>query len=312
MSSRTKIRAAVIGVGYLGRFHAQKYAMMEDVELVGVVDADLSRAGAVAEEVKTRAFKDPAALYGLVDAVSIATPTEHHYRLGMDFLSRGVHVMMEKPVTAVSGEARSLVKEAAASKALLQVGHLERFNGAMLALEGRIKDPLYIEAVRTSPFPNRSTDVDVILDVMIHDIDLVLSIARSEPVKVEAVAIPVVSNGKADFANARVTFKSGCVANITASRVSKERVRRINVVQPDAMITIDYAAQGLTITRTVPGSPVAAQVDDSITVEKKDSLLEELKSFINAIKTGKEPVVSGTDGMAALELAEQIQSAANV
>jgi len=147
---------------------------------------------------------------------------------------------------------------------------------------------------------------------MIHDIDLVLSIARSEPIKVEAIAIPVVSNGKSDFANARVTFKSGCVANITASRVSKERVRKINVVQPDAMITIDYAAQGLTITRTLPGGPVASQVDDDITVEKKDSLLEELKSFINSIKTGKQPVVSGIDGTAALELAEQIQAAANV
>lgn len=311
MSSRTKIRVAVIGVGYLGRFHAQKYAMMDDVELVGVVDADPARAQSVAEEVKTTAFKDPAGLHGLVDAVSIVTPTEHHYRLGMDFLSKGVHVMMEKPITAVSSEARELVKAAAASKALLQVGHLERFNGAMLALGDNIKDPLYIEAVRTSPFPNRSTDVDVILDVMIHDIDLVLSIARSEPTKVEAVAIPVVSN-KADFANARITFKSGCVANITASRVSKERIRKINVVQPDAMITIDYATQGLTITRTVPGSPVAGQTDDNITVEKKDSLLEELKSFICSIKTGKTPVVSGSDGTAALELAERIQSAANV
>ncbi len=312
MSSRTKIRAAVIGVGYLGRFHAQKYAMMDDVELVGVVDSDPARAGSVAQEVKTRAFNDPSALYGLVDAVSIVTPTEHHYRLGMDFLAKGVHVMMEKPVASVSREARELVRTAMAAKAVLQVGHLERFNGAMLALGNAVKDPLYIEAVRMSPFPNRSTDVDVILDVMIHDIDLVLSIAKSEPVKVEAVAIPIVSNGKADFANARVTFKSGCIANITASRVSKERVRKINVVQPDAMITIDYAAQGLTITRTLPGSPVAAQADDNITVEKKDSLLEELKSFVSSIKTGKEPVVSGMDGTKALELAEQIQSAANV
>ena len=312
VSSRTKIKVAVIGVGYLGRFHAQKYAMMEEAELVGVVDSDPARAQAVAEEVKAKAFKDPASLYGEVDAVSIVTPTERHYRLGMDFLSRGVHVMMEKPIAAVSKEARALVKEAQASKAVLQVGHLERFNGAMLALGDTIKDPLYIEAVRMSPFPNRSTDVDVILDVMIHDIDLVLSIARSEPLKVEAIAFPVVSNGKSDFANARVTFKSGCVANITASRVSKERVRKINVVQPDAMITIDYAAQGLTITRTLPGGPVASQVDDNITVEKKDSLLEELKSFINSIKTGKQPVVSGIDGTAALELAEQIQAAANV
>jgi len=309
--SLKKIKVAVIGVGYLGRFHAQKYAMLEEAELVGVVDPDPARAAGVAAEVNTKAFTSPQELLGKVDAVSIVTPTEHHYRLGMEFLSRGVHVMMEKPITAASKEARSLVDEAERTKAVLQVGHLERFNGAMLALGNRIKDPVYIEAVRASPFPNRSTDVDVILDVMIHDLDLVLSIARSEPVKVEAMAVPVVSAGKADFANARVTFQSGCVANITSSRVSKERVRKINVVQPDAMVSIDYATQGLTLTRTVAGQgPVARQVDDDITVEKKDSLLEELRSFLFSITTGARPVVSGMDGMKALELAELVQRSA--
>ncbi|MBZ0220408.1 MAG: Gfo/Idh/MocA family oxidoreductase [Candidatus Methylomirabilis sp.] len=310
MSSRKRIKVAVIGVGYLGRFHAQKYAAIEDAELVGVVDTDPERAEAVAKEVGTKAFRSRGELFGLVDAVSIATPTEFHHSIGMEFLSRGVHVMMEKPLAADSRAAMELVREAERAGAVLQAGHIERFNGAMLALKDVIRDPLYIEAVRTSPYPNRSTDVDVILDVMIHDIDLVLSIAGSEPEHVEATALPVVSPGKADFASARVAFRNGCAAGITASRVARERVRKITVYQPGAVITIDYAAQALYIDRTVPGSgPVATQAAEDVKVEKKDSLLEELKSFIISVKDGKPPVVSGRDGMRALELAERIREA---
>jgi predicted dehydrogenase len=229
----------------------------------------------------------------------------------MEFLSRGVHVMMEKPITTTTDEARPLVAEAKKTGAILQVGHLERFNGAMIALGKRIKDPVYIEAFRLSPFPNRSTDVDVILDLMIHDLDLVLSMAGTEAVSVEAAGMPVVSAGKADFANARVTFKGGCVANLTASRVSKERARKINVYQAGSIISIDYGAQGLTITNTVPGAPgtTATQVDEIVAVEKKDAILEELGSFLDCIATGRAPVVSGADGLRALELAERIQKA---
>ncbi|MBE7414045.1 MAG: Gfo/Idh/MocA family oxidoreductase [Deltaproteobacteria bacterium] len=310
MISRKRIKAAVIGVGYLGRFHAQKYAALEDAELVGVVDADPLRAEAVAKEVGTKAFRNYGELLGLVDAVSIATPTEFHHFIGMEFLSRGVHVMMEKPLAADSREAAELVREAERAGVVLQAGHIERFNGAMLALGGAIKDPLYIEAVRTSPYPNRSTDVDVILDVMIHDIDLVLSLAGSEPEHVEATALPVVSRGKADFASARVAFRNGCVAAITASRAARERVRKITVYQPGAIITIDYAAQALYIDRTVPGSgPVATQAAEDVKVEKKDSLLEEIRSFIISVRDGVPPVVSGMDGMRALELAESIREA---
>jgi predicted dehydrogenase len=191
--SRKKIKAAVVGVGYLGRLHAQKYALLEGAEFVGVFDANPARAAEVAAEFGTKAFHDVNELFGKVDAVSIVTPTEHHYRLGMEFLSRGVHVMMEKPITTTTDEARSLVAEAKRTGAVLQVGHLERFNGAMIALGNRIKDPVFIEAFRLSPFPNRSTDVDVILDLMIHDLDLVLSMAGSEPDSVEATGMPVVS-----------------------------------------------------------------------------------------------------------------------
>jgi len=309
--SRKRIKTAVVGVGYLGRLHAQKYAMLDGAEFVGVFDANPARAAEVAAEFNTRAFHDIKDLFGQAEAVSIVTPTEHHYRLGMEFLSRGVHVMMEKPVTTTTDEARSLVAEAKRTGAVLQVGHLERFNGAMIALGKRIKDPIFIEAFRLSPFPNRSTDVDVILDLMIHDLDLVLSMAGSDPETVEATGMPVVSAGKADFANARVTFKNGCVASLTASRVSKERARKITVYQPGTVISIDYGAQGLTITNTVPGAPgtVATQVDEDIVVEKKDAISEELESFLDSIATGQPPVVSGADGLRALELAERIQEA---
>lgn len=309
--SRKKIKTAVIGVGYLGRLHVQKYAMLETSELVGVLDADPARAAEVAAEFGTRAFKDMDEMFGQVEAVSVVTPTEHHHRVGMAFLSRGVHVMMEKPITTTTDEARALVAEAKRTGAVLQVGHLERFNGAMAALGGRIKEPIFIEAFRLSPFPNRSTDVDVILDLMIHDIDLVLSMAGSEPEKVEATGIPVVSPGKADFANARVTFRNGCVASITASRVSRERARKINVYQAGTVISIDYGAQGLTVTNSVPGEPgkTMRQVDEDITVEKKDAILEELGSFLECVATGRGPVVSGLDGLRALELAERVQEA---
>lgn len=310
--SRKKIKTAVIGVGYLGRFHAQKYAAISEADLVGVFDANPARAAEIAAECNTKAFNEVKELFGIVDAVSIVTPTEHHYRLGMEFLSRGVHVMMEKPITTTIEEARSLVAEAKRTGAVLQVGHLERFNGAMLAAGNRVQNPLFIDAFRLSPFPNRSTDVDVILDVMIHDLDLVLSMAGgADAEKIEAFGMPVVSPGKADFASARVTFKNGTVANITANRVSKERVRKINVYQPGTVISIDYGSQALLVTHTVPGAPgvTATQADEDITVEKKDALLEELKSFLHCIETGKTPVVSGVDGLRALELAERIQAA---
>ena len=311
MKPRKRIKTAVVGVGYLGRLHAQKYAALEGAQFVGVYDADPARADTVAAEFNTKAFHDMKDLFGQVEAVSIVTPTEHHYKLGMEFLSRGVHVMMEKPITATTEEARSLVAEAKRTGAVLQVGHLERFNGAMAALGDRIKNPTYIEAFRLSPFPNRSTDVDVVLDLMIHDIDLVLSMAASEPVSVEAVGIPVVMPGKADFANARVTFRNGCVASLTASRVSKERARKINVFQPGAVISIDYGAQGLTVTNTIAGAPggLNTQIDEDIAVEKKDAISEELKSFLDSIATGRPPAVSGEDGLRALELAERVQKA---
>lgn len=310
MINRKKIRVAVIGVGYLGNFHAQKYAKIEGAELVGVTDADAERANEVAAANGTKAFASHTELLGKVDAVSIVTPTESHYRLGMEFLQAGADVLIEKPIANSVQEAGELVRAAESAGRILQVGHLERFNGAMYALGDRVKTPSYIEAFRLSPFPNRSTDVDVVLDVMIHDIDLVLKLAGSEVEEVEAFGMPIVSD-KDDLASARIRFKNGAVANITANRASKERVRRINVYQRDACIAIDYASQSVTVSRPTPDASTGLRplVDEEIAAEKKDALFEELSSFVEACSTRKTPVVSGVDGKRALEVAVMVQLA---
>ncbi len=309
MTSRKKIRVGVVGVGYLGRLHAEKYAMIEEAELVGVTDLDLKRAEEIAASVKTRAFRSYKELFGLVDAVSVVTPTESHCPIGLEFLSRGVDVLIEKPIALNISEADSLVNEAGKSGCVLQVGHLERFNAAMAALEGRAARPLLLEARRLSPFPNRSTDVDVVLDVMIHDIDIVLHLAGSEVESVEAAGMPVVS-GKTDVASARLRFKNGCAASITASRVAKEKIRKLDIYSEDgAVIAVDFGSQHLSISRPVAkgGSPVMELVDDALTVAKRDSLLEELKSFVMCSASRSAPPVTGEDGRNALRVAGMIQ-----
>jgi predicted dehydrogenase len=292
-----KIKVAVIGVGYLGRLHAEKYAAMDSAELVGICDLDVERANEVAAAAGTTAWSGYEELYGKVDAVSVVTPTESHCKIGMDFLSKGIDVLIEKPIAMDLDEAERLVAEAEKKKAILQVGHLERFNAAVVALNGRLRDPVFIESFRLSPFPNRSTDVDVILDLMIHDIDIILNLVDSDVDRIEAVGIPVISS-KVDIANARLTFKNGCVANVTASRVSKERVRKINLFEHDACIGIDYATQSIEIARLVPseGGGVSSLVDDEIKIEKTDSLNAELRSFLNCSATRTAPLVSGVDG----------------
>lgn len=310
MISKKKIRVAVIGVGYLGSFHAQKYAKIEGAELVGVTDSDPGRANEVAAANGTKAFASHTELLGKVDAVSIVTPTESHYRIGMEFLQAGADVLVEKPIANSVQEAGELVRAAERAGRILQVGHLERFNGAMSALGDRVKTPSYIEAFRLSPFPNRSTDVDVVLDVMIHDIDLVLKLAGSEVEEVEAFGMPIVSD-RDDLASARIRFKNGAVASITANRASKERVRKINVYQRDACIAIDYASQSVTVSRPTLDASTGLKplVDEEVASEKKDALFEELSSFIDACTTRKTPVVSGVDGKKALEVAVMVQLA---
>jgi predicted dehydrogenase len=304
-----KIKAAVIGVGYLGRLHAQKYSQIEEAELVGVMDIDPQSAEEVARNTGSRAFKTHEELLGLVDAVSVVTPTESHLKVGMDFLEHGKHVLIEKPIAVDTDEAGKLIRAAEKAGVVLQVGHLERFNAAVVALEGRLTNPMYIESQRLSPFPNRSTDVDVILDLMIHDIDIILNLVDSEIKSIDAVGIPVITK-KVDLANARIKFENGCVADVTASRVSKERKRQIKLYQSESFITIDYANQHILTTRIVPDESAgfARLVDEDLGIEKRDSLLEEIRSFVGCAATGGKPLVSGRDGLVALEVATRIQA----
>jgi len=305
-----KLRAGVVGAGYLGRFHAQKYAGLENVELVGVADVVPGRAGEVAAETGTTPYTDYRELIGRVDAVSVVTPTSSHLEVGRAFLREGVNVLIEKPIAVTPLEADALIEEAERTGAVLQVGHLERFNPAVVALKGRVKNPMFIESHRLSPFPDRSTDVDVVLDLMIHDIDIILSLVGSEVESVDATGVPLIS-GKVDIASARLRFENGCVANVTASRVSKERQRRIRLFQHDAYIAIDYAAQHISISRlTHPdGSARPVIVEEELDIVKGDSLREEIKSFIECSLAGTSPLVGGRDGKRALEVARKIQEA---
>lgn len=301
-----KIRTAVIGVGYLGRLHAQKYAAIPDmVELVGVCDPDSARAREVASACGTVAFPSYESFFGRVDAVSVVTPTENHHRVAMEMLSRGIDVLVEKPITVTSAEAEELIREAGRKKAILQVGHLERFNAAVTALNVYVKNPMHFEADRLTPFPNRATDVDVILDLMIHDLDIILNLAGSEIEKIEAFGMPVVTD-KTDYASARIRFKSGCTAQITASRVSIDKVRRLRVYQDREYITVDYANQHISVIRA--GGP-SSLTEESVKIEKRDALLEEIKSFIRSCGTRGAPLVSGEDGLRALQAAEMVQQA---
>lgn len=302
-----EIRTAVIGTGYLGRFHAQKYAELPNSKLVGIVDIDKARAEEIAKETNTQPYDDYTELFGKVDAVSIVTPTDTHAEIGKALLTEGIDVLIEKPMTVTTEEAAELVTLAKEKGAILQIGHLERFNAAIVALEGRVNNPVFIESHRLAPFNLRALDVDVVLDLMIHDIDIILSLVDSEIESINATGVPVVS-GKVDIANARLTFKNGCVANITASRVSKEPQRRVRIFEHDAYIAIDYAAQNISISRldrSKGGLP--SIVEEELNIEKVDSLKEEIIAFLNSVTTRKKPAVSGEDGKRALMVAAQIQ-----
>lgn len=303
-----RIRVAVVGVGYLGRFHAEKYAKLPQVELIGVIDTDKIQADKIASDLNTKAFYSCRDILSKdkVDAVSIVVPTFFHHKIAKDFLSQGIDCLLEKPITNTLAEADELIREAEKQKAVLQVGHIERFNAAVLAAQDMVKNPLYMECHRLSPFPNRSTDVDVVLDVMIHDIDIILHLVKSEIESIDAVGMPVLTN-MADIANVRIKFKSGCTANITASRVFHEKVRKLIVYQKDGYISLDYAAQSASFFQNASSSLGGGMTEQISTGEKNDTLLEEIKAFVDSVITRKLPVVSGEDGRRALEVAQIIQ-----
>jgi predicted dehydrogenase len=303
-----KIRAAVIGVGYLGRFHAQKYSQLPDCDLIAVVDGREEVRKAVAGEVGSEALADYRDLFGKVDAVSVVTPTPAHFEIADAFLAAGAHVLVEKPITETPEQARALIERAKRSDRILQVGHLERFNAAVLAAEPHLHSPRFMECVRLAPYKERGTDVNVVLDLMIHDIDLVQSLANSEIESIDAIGTPVFS-GEIDIANARIRFANGCVANTTASRVSLKTERKLRIFEDAAYISLDLQQKILTLIRKRDGVPQAGQLPVSIeeaNLEQGDALKCEIESFLDCIRNHKRPIVSGEDGLRALETAIRI------
>ncbi len=303
-----QVRTAVIGVGYLGRFHAQKYAALPEAELVAVVDANQGNREKVAAETGCRPVADYREILGEVDAVSIATPTPLHYPIAHECLERGIHVLVEKPITTTIEEARSLVETAAHAGRILQVGHLERFNAAILALAGTLRTPRFVESHRLAPFKERGTDVNVVLDLMIHDIDLIQSLVGAPIESIDAVGASVFSAGL-DIANARIRYANGCVANTTASRVSMKMERKLRLFQDDAYISIDLQQKVLTIVRKPPAGsdvPKGQVLIEERTYDQGDALRLEIEAFLQSIRAGTPPVVTGEDGLRALETATRI------
>jgi predicted dehydrogenase len=304
----SKISVGVVGVGYLGKFHAEKYAMSDKATLVGVVDIDEKRVLEIAKGVGAQALTDYRQLFGQVQCVSIAVPTRLHHPIARDFLEAGIDVLVEKPLSADIVEARELVDIAQAEKRILQVGHLERFNPAIRRLESIIKEPKFVECHRLAPFVERGTDVDVVLDLMIHDIDVITSLVRSPVKRLEAVGVPVLTD-KPDIANARITFDNGCIANVTSSRVSVKRERKVRFFQLDAYISIDYDQRRAQIFHKPP--PGAGWLDiraETIEIKEGDALADEIDSFLNCVHTRALPLVGGTEGLRALEIASMISA----
>jgi predicted dehydrogenase len=304
----SKLRCGVIGVGYLGRFHAQKYQLLDDCELIAVCDIDAKTCEQVALELGVPAFMDYNDLLSKVDCVSIAATTNQHFEIAKTCLENQIHVLIEKPITETLEQAKELITLAKKNNLKLQVGHLERFNSARLALDEYLTKPRFIESHRLAPFNPRGTDVNVVLDLMIHDIDIIHSIVNSPIVNIDAQGAPILSQ-HIDIANARISFENGCVANVTASRISFKKERKTRIFQPDSYISIDYQNQKFAVFNKgdgemFPGIPEITRHQSVF--EKGDSLLEEIKSFITCVRVDKKPLVSGEEGASALATAEKI------
>ncbi len=298
-----RLRVAVIGVGYLGRFHAQKYAAMDNVDLVGVVDTDPARAGEVAREVGAPAFTSVDHIRDRIDAASVAVPTTLHAEVAIPLLKAGIPVLLEKPISGTIPEAEAIINAMRQGGTILQIGHLERFNPALLELKESIRDPMFIEAHRISPFRARGTDVDVILDIMIHDIDIILALVGSPLASMEAVGVPVLTDG-VDIANARLRFENGCIANITASRVSADVMRKIRIFQKDSYISLDFAKAKADVYTLTQNREITHR---HLAISESDALASEIRSFVDAALHKGPVVVDGTAGLKALEVAHTIK-----
>lgn len=301
----TRVRVAVIGAGYLGRFHAEKYAALDGVELVGIADADAERAQQLAERLKTRSYTDPARLLGNVDAVSVVVPTVLHYDVAGPFLEQGVHVLLEKPMTATVEQADALIELASRKGLILQVGHIERFNPAVTSIRPLIREPKHLLAERAAPFTVRCTDVSVILDLMIHDLDIVMDLAGAAPRSVSAAGVAIITPS-VDLASARILFENGCVADVVASRVSDEKKRTLRVLEKDRVFLADYQTQQATVFRRGSGASPEL-IGSALTAERRDTLALEIRAFLDCVQHGKRPLVSGVEGRRALALAALIE-----
>ena len=296
-----KLRVGVVGVGHIGSNHARLYSKIEAADLAAIYDVDLARANSIAKKYGGSVAKSLDEFAGLVDAASVATPTSSHHEIAAPLLARGKHLLVEKPIAENPQQASELAELAARSQLILQVGHVERFNPVLDALESRLTHARFIEAHRLSPYPNRSTDIGVVLDLMIHDLEIILHLVRAPVQNIDAVGIPVLSKSE-DIANARIRFENGCVANITSSRISPERMRKIRVFQQDAYLSLDYEKQAGEIYRLENGKITR----DKVAIEREEPLKQQLVSFIECASTGRQPKVSGFQATAALELAVEI------
>lgn len=311
------LKVGVIGVGYLGAFHARKYADMDGVELVGVSDKDIDRARIVAEECSTRAFSDYRELLKQVDTVSVVVSTSSHHEVGLACIEHGVHMLVEKPMTVTLDEADDLIRGAAEKNLALQVGLIERYNPAVLAVRRYITEPLFIESHRIGPFKGRGIDVDVVLDLMIHDIDIVFSIVSSPLATIHAVGVPVATTST-DIANTRLIFENGCTANVTVSRISMETMRRMRIFQPFSYVSLDFAKKEFMVIRPrlikdgfmprvamdADGVPEQDVIKENF--QAKDQLHDELLDFVTSVRMGRKPAVSGEDGRRVLAVALEI------
>ncbi|AXA36058.1 MAG: gfo/Idh/MocA family oxidoreductase [Candidatus Hydrogenedentota bacterium] len=306
-----KIRVGVVGVGNLGQHHARVYAELPECELVGVADVDPKALQRITRQFKVSGYTDYRELFGKVDACSIVVPTVLHHALARDFLEHGVHVLVEKPITTTEEEARDLIEVARRTGRILQVGHIERFNPAIMRLRQIVRDPAFIEGHRLGPYDPRVKDIGVVLDLMIHDLDIILQLVNSKVVHVEAAGVGVYGTHE-DIANARIHFENGCIANLTASRVTPERKRKIRVFQRNAYISIDYINQEVEIYRRIknpnapPGTPNVTIVRTKEAMKKQEPLKVELKHFLECVAQGSEPMVRGEEARDALSLAVQI------
>jgi predicted dehydrogenase len=304
-----ELRAAVIGAGRLGAIHARKYAAIAGIKLAYIVDIDPERAAAVAREVGATPLGDFRMLAGKADLVTVASPGVTHHEVASAMLRSGIDVLLEKPMAATLAQAHELAALAAASGRILQIGHLERFNPAVVHLHSIVKNPRFVECHRLAPFTERGTDVDVVLDLMVHDLDVIMSVAPSQLASLEAVGVAILTD-RIDLANARIRFRSGLIANLVTSRVSPRRERKIRFFQPDAYISVDYEARGIQIFRRTPparGAQFPTISAEQIEFGEGDPLADEVNAFVDSVRSRSTPAVSAEDGLRVMELTERIK-----